>query len=101
MTRHQGIPVCRTAMENRDSTICFFKKMPNKSYRSDESSDDDSVLDAPESVLNAGAKVLRALDVDHHDGHEQEEERRDEADSGGGGGKMHWNNVTPLAEGHW
>ena len=50
-------------------------------YRSNKATDDKSVLDSPEAVLNARSEVFGALYVDHHDGHEQEEESRDEADS--------------------
>ena len=57
--------------------------MSKKTYRSDKPADDQGILDSPEAVLNAGAEVLGALDVDHHDGHEHEEESGDEADSEG------------------
>ena len=57
--------------------------MSKETYRSDKSANDKGILYSPEAVLNARAEVPGALDVDHHDRHEEEEERGDEADSGG------------------
>ena len=48
---------------------------------SNQSPNDEHVLDRPEAVLNSGSEVVGGLDVDHDDGHQQEEQRHDEAQS--------------------
>ena len=41
---------------------------------SDHADDDDQIFDPPESVLYSSPGILRALDVEHDDAHQQEEE---------------------------